>query len=74
MDEKYFAEKLLEMGLEDCDSIVLPILKQIANDQREANVGKIERLFEKYNHLGQQGMRAMDVLDEVLAALREEDK
>ncbi len=77
MDEKYLlfqASKIREC-FHNADDIsgALAILHQIARDQREADVEKIEKMkFKKlkFNTLGETHERKR----QIIAALREEDK
>jgi hypothetical protein len=68
MDDKYFEGKFKELfhGFPEV-TIRKNILKQIARDQREASIGKIQEISKSRNSY-------MIPLDSAIAALREEDK
>lgn len=68
IDEKYFEQKFRELfyGFPEV-ATRKNILRQIARDQREASIGKIQEISKSRNSY-------MIPLDSAIAALREEDK
>jgi len=69
LNEKYFEDAMWKMGLCSGSDEIIPALKQIARDQREADAKRIGETFTNFMRNG-----LVPRMGDLIAALREEDK